>query len=210
MAENENVVEQPAPASEKKPNGNKFLAGVKERLRKFAVKLKRKPQTIAFFVLILSTVVYMCSLATYAQATLFFKIDWTGLVIFINTVFSILSLLLFMNTFPKRKKKMNYVMLALTFVFMAVMIFCDAYWFVTVHPHYVSGRAGTTTETVLATYDSIAPAFTSIIVHLVLVAISAVLLATLPLYKKLIFKINTSKKLEENELSGEIDTSAEV
>ena len=43
------------------------------------------------------------------------------------------------------------------------------------------------------------------ITHLVMVCVSAVLLATLPLYKKLIMKINTSKELESTQLSEAID-----
>ena len=48
------------------------------------------------------------------------------------------------------------------------------------------------------------------ITHVVLVGIEAILLATLPLYKKLILKINTKKVIEENKLSEEIDTSEDV
>ena len=53
-------------------------------------------------------------------------------------------------------------------------------------------------------------AFPIVLTHIVLVGLSVVLLATLPLYRKLILKINTSKVVESNELKEEIDTSAEV
>lgn len=209
MAENEIVVEnntQPAEPTK----GQKFVAGLKERWRKFLVSLKRKPQRIAFFVLLLSTVIYMCSLFSFSQATMYYSVNWMGLLIFINTMFSILTLLLFMNTFPKRKHKMNIVMLVLTFVFMAIMLFCDIYWYITIQPLFAAQYGSTTNPDVLEKLSAMTPAFSAILAHLVLVALSAVLLATLPLYKKLILKINTTKVLEENKLSEEIDTSAEV
>jgi S-adenosylmethionine:diacylglycerol 3-amino-3-carboxypropyl transferase len=53
-------------------------------------------------------------------------------------------------------------------------------------------------------------AFDLVIAHIVLVGIALVAFATLPLYKKLIMKINTRKVVESNEMQGEIDTSAEL
>lgn len=209
MADNELVEEKVTPSSEPS-KGKKILANLKERWRKFLVSLKRKPQRIAFYVLLLSTVIYMCSLFSYSQATMYYPVPWMGLLIFINTMFSILTLLLFMNTFPKRKKNMNIVMLVLTFIFMAVMIFCDIYWYLQIEPLYTTQLNTTTDPAIWETLMKMSSAFSTILIHMVLVAISAILLATLPLYKKLIFKINTSKVLEENKLSEEIDTSAEV
>ena len=47
------------------------------------------------------------------------------------------------------------------------------------------------------------------IVHIVFMGISVILLATLPLYKKLIMKINTKKVVEGTEMTEEIDTAEE-
>lgn len=218
----ETVSEQPV--KDGKPSfWGKLGANLKERWRKFLVGLKRKPQNIALFVLLVSSVIFMCSLGNYSQATIRYNIDWTGLLIFVNTMFSILTLLLFMNTFPKRgvvlnkktmkKYNINYIMLALTFVFMALMIFCDIQWFVMVR--YQSDFAEEILEVAYddelrETLNHIIPAFTTIMVHCALVALSGVLLATLPLYKKLILKINTAKVVEGNELKEEIDTEEDV
>ena len=115
-----------------------------------------------------------------------------------------------MNTFPKRAKHMNYIMLALTFVFMAVMVTCDLVWYIKSYPVHSAAYEKATSESALAAIEPGMTAFPIVLVHLVLVCISAILLATLPLYKKLILKINTSKVIEQNELTEEIDTSAEV
>lgn len=45
------------------------------------------------------------------------------------------------------------------------------------------------------------------IAHIVLIAISAVLLATLPLYSKLIMKINTKKVIASTEMKENIDVN---
>ena len=44
-------------------------------------------------------------------------------------------------------------------------------------------------------------------VHLVFQAISIITFVTLPLYKKLIMKINTQKAVESNEITQQIDIS---
>lgn len=196
-------------ASAKEPFGKRLGANLKERWRKFLVNTKRKPQRLAFFPLLVSTVIWMIGIVYFGQATIYDNVAGMGLCIFVNTMFSILTLLLFMNTFPKRAKHMNYIMLALTFVFMAVMLACDLVWYLQSYPVH-SAAYNSASGSAL---DKIAPgmkAFPLVLTHLVFVCISAVLLATLPLYSKLIMKINTSKVIEENKLSEEIDTSAEV
>lgn len=210
------------PVKDNKPSfWGKIGANLKERWRKFLVGLKRKPQNIALFVLLISTVIFMCSLGYYSQATIRYNIDWTGLLVFVNTMFSILTLLLFMNSFPKRgivlnkktmkKSNINYIMLVLTFVFMSLMIFCDIMWFIIVHPKFVAELLTPNLgNEILATLNHITPAFSTIMVHCALVALSGVLLATLPLYKKLILKINTAKVVEGNELKEEIDTEEDI
>lgn len=204
------ATEEVAVSEEKDSIGKRILANLKERWRKFLVNTKRKPQRIAFLPLIVSTILWMIGVVYFGQATIYDGIGGMGLCIFVNTMCSILVLLLFMNTFPKRAKHMNYIMLALTFLFMAVLITCDIVWYVKSHPVHMAAYNGATTDSELADVEPGMKAFPIIITHLVFVCVSAVLLATLPLYKKLILKINTSKVVEENKLSEEIDTSAEV
>lgn len=206
----EAAVEEVAVEEAKEPFVKKFLADLKERWRKFLVTTKRKPQRLAFFPLIISTVIWMFGIVYCGQATIYDNIPSMGLCIFVNTMLSILTLLLFMNTFPKRAKHMNYIMLALTFVFMAIMLTCDLVWYIKSYPVHMDAWNNATTEGAKASIQPGLKAFPIVLTHVVFVALSAILLATLPLYKKLILKINTSKVIETNELKEEIDTSAEV
>ncbi len=205
-------VEQVAVAEESASKGSfwkRLGANLKERWRKFLVTTKRKPQRLAFFPLIISTIVWMFGVVYSGQATIYDDIPGMGLCIFVNTMLSILTLLLFMNTFPKRAKHMNYVMLALTFVFMAVMLTCDLVWYIKSYDVHMTAYNNATADT-LAAIEPGLKAFPIVLTHIVLVGLSALLLATLPLYRKLILKINTAKVVESNELKEEIDTSAEV
>lgn len=220
MAENENVVEvteTPAPATEtavteEKPSlGKRVWGGIKEYCRKSVVKLKRRPMNIAFLILAISTVINLCYLGNYSQIGRInqFGDNMRGLCIFVNQLFCILVLLLFMNSFPKRSKKPKIVQLVLTFVFMAVMIGIDVYLYVTWTS--AASKAYAVEQEVASPgyYDVYSGAVTGALVHLIFVAIAAVLTATYPLYGKLINMINTRKDIGESQLSEEIDTSEE-
>lgn len=198
---------------QKEPWSKRTLANLKERFRKFLVTTKRKPQRLAFFPLLIATFLWMIGIVYFGQVTIYVDVPAMGLCVFINTMFSILTLLLFMNAFPKRGKQCNYIMLALTFVFIAVIITCDLVWYIKCEPEHISAYNEAVSKNDISALKKIEPglkAFPVMITHLVFVCIGAVLLATMPIYKKWLLKINTSKVIEENKLSEEIDTSAEV
>ncbi len=237
-AKDEVIVEeqQPTPQTEGKES---FGAKVKEWFRKQAVNLKRKPQRIAFLFFVISSVMYLIGLNTFSPGPVknFGSQPYLGISVFVTTLFSILVLVLFMNTFPKRgirykkngkKHSMNYIMLALTFVFLLVMFLMDLLYYKQLAGCIAGNEAtffkdaaqaskyvkyfkeGTTLDSIA--YDPtgyksyLVKALELDIVHMVFLGISALLLATLPLYKKLIMKINTSKVVESTEIKEVIDT----
>lgn len=202
VAENVSV-----PEPEKPSKGKAFVSGLKERGRKFIVNLKRRPMNIAFFVLLISTIVYLCSLGNLSNTALHVYVNWLGLSVFVNTLFCILSLLLFMNAFPKRSKKPKIVMLVLFFAFLAAMIAFDLVFYINIDKAY-SAETNAAIKEGLAVYTL--PALRSTLAHIVLVVLSAILTATYPLYSKLLNKINTRKVVESAKLSEEIDTEEDV
>ncbi|MDE7400500.1 MAG: hypothetical protein K2N17_00455 [Clostridia bacterium] len=252
MEENENVVVEEQQATPTKtvveetavaasePKKESFGAKIKEWFRKQAVTLKRKPQRIAFLFFIISSVMYLIGLNVFSPGPVidFPSQSYLGLSVFVTTLFSILVLVLFMNTFPKRgikykktgkKHNMNYIMLALTFVFVIVMFLMDllyykqltgcingneAKFFLNAEQAAPYAKYFTEDAANLA-YDAgsyksyLVSALHLDIAHMVFLGISAVLLATLPLYKKLILKINTSKVVESTEIKEVIDTEDE-
>lgn len=224
MAENEVVVEnqvpeevqevQPETSPEKPSVGAKIWGGIKEWFRKFVVKLKRRPMNIAFFVLIVSTLVNLCSLGSISQLGLqaYYSVEITGIALFVAQLFSILVLMLFLNAFPKREKKPKLVMFILLFVFIAILMAIDIYLFVTWTGKHAQdlAREISNKDAYFEKLDSFYyPAVNGILAHCILVGIAAVLTATYPLYGKLINKINTRKVVETTELKEEIDTSEE-
>lgn len=235
--QNEVVVdEQKATPAKQKES---FGAKIKEWFRKQGVSLKRKPQKIAFLFFVISTVMYLIGLNVLSPGPVknFGSKPYLGLSVFVTTLFSILVLVLFMNTFPKRgirykkngkKHSMNYIMLALTFVFVLVMFLMDILYYkqltgciagnestffkdASQASKYVKYFAEDVTLDTIA-YDPtnyksyLVSALQLDIAHMVFLGISALLLATLPLYKKLIMKINTSKMIERTEIKEVIDT----
>ena len=189
-------------------NKEPFSAKAKEWFRKKIVALKRKPQLIYFVFSVIVTFLYLCWLFTFSR-TIYANqaVSWAGLMVFINTLVSILLLALYFNAFPKRSKP-KIVFIVLMFVFMAVIVACDLAYYIEMNDYFVN-RSGLT-DADFADKPYMKQSLTLAITHVVLVGIEAILLATLPLYKKLILKINTKKVIEENKLSEEIDTSEDV
>lgn len=212
MAENENIVEtaveEPAAAPEK--SSESFGAKFKEWLRKTTVKLKRKTQIIPLVIILITSLVYLCCIGTYAQVIEDNSgISNLGISMFINTLLSILVLAVFLNAFPKRKKP-NLVFVIGVFVVLLAILGFDLMYYLNVKKFIDNLPNDTIRELTLSRYPAINKSFTQLTVHMVFVGVSIVVFALLPVYKKAINKINTRKNLEENNLSGEIDTSAEV
>lgn len=182
---------------------SKFVASLKEWGRKKVVGLKRKPQSIVLVCLFITTAIWLIWLFTFSRTIARNSVaEWCGLVVFINTLISILVLALFGSAFPKRKKP-SIVFIVLLFVFMAVIIACDVIYYVQMNS-YVYGKSGLTASD-LAKAPYIEQSLSYSIAHIVLVGICVVLLATLPLYTKLINMINTKKEVVGNEIKEVID-----
>lgn len=108
VAENEQPVnEQPV------SNKPSFGAAVKEFFRKQIINLKRKPQNIGFIMIIITCAFNLLVLGTYSQGIQNTGagngVAWVGLMVFINTLFSLLIVVAYMNSFPKMKKPAKLV-----------------------------------------------------------------------------------------------------
>lgn len=176
--------------------------GVKEFIRKFFVSLKRAPQNIALVVLAAAFIVYSLNLTFISNTTAKVNLSNMGQCEFAAMLFSILAFVCFLRAFPKRQKP-NMVMIALVFVMMAILIFVDIVYY----NRIIESVAGGTVITSDTAY--IAVAQNVVVVHIVLVAVTAVLLATLPVYSKILKSINTSIDVEDNGEMGAIDISGE-
>lgn len=178
-----------------------FGARVKEGFRKFLVGLKRNPQNIPLVMLLVCFLWYSLNLTDMSDSTAKIQGSGMGLAQFCIMLFSLLSLVCMMNAFPKRKKA-NIPMVVLMFVMFAIIIYCDV--------HYMNAiMAALTREVSPIVLDSttayIAQAYNMLNTHIILMIVTAVLVVLLPVYSKLLRKINTSITVEDNGSMGEIE-----
>ena len=202
MAEEVKIENQPNNTPSK---GSKAGAAVKEWFRKKVVALKVKPQIIPLVVLLITSVIFMLALhnigiaiyASFSAATT----QATGICVFITTLLSLLVLVGFLNAFPKRKKP-NIFFIVLVFGMIGAMLACDIVYYVQMGKYIDEVK-----DVAASIADNIRPAQPYVMVHIIMLGVSAVIFALLPVYSRLIKKINTSVKLESatENMSGKID-----
>ncbi len=173
----------------------------KEFLRKQIVSLKRKPSTIPMVMMLITFIVYSFNLTSMSDTTAKIQGVGMGLSQFCIMLFSLLSLVCLMNAFPRRKKP-NVPMIALMYGMLAIIAYCD------IHYRNAIMAALTRAESPIQVTEStayIAEAYNMLGTHLTLIMVSALLVALLPLYSKLLRKISTSVEVSGNENMGQIE-----
>ncbi len=196
MAEETMLENQP----EKTPSAlAKLRAGLKEWFRKRIVALKVKPQLIPLAVMVITTVYFMLILFAISIAVMEAKeaTSATGICTFITTLISLLYLVSFLNAFPKRRKP-NVFFIVLVGAMIAGQIACDLVYYFQM-ANVIAQKP--------ALSPNVSPAQPLVIGHIVLLGISAAVFALLPVYSRLIRRINTSVKLDSatEHMQGNID-----
>ena len=176
-----------------------------EFLRKLIVALKRKPDVIGLLVLSAAFVYYSLNLTHISDTTAKIQGAGMGLCGFATMLFSLLSLVCYLNAFPRRKKPV-VPMIVLMALMLGIILYCDY--------HYMTliAVALTRPDNPIVLDKStiyIAQAYNVLSSHMAFVIAGAVITALLPVYTKLLRKINTSIVVEDNGKLGEIDISGE-
>lgn len=177
------------------------VAKTLEFLRRMVVSLKRKPSMIPLVMLLVSFLVFSLNLTDVADTTAKIQGRGMGLCQFCIMLLSLLSMVCMLNAFPRRKKP-NIPMIILMFAMFGVMIYCNI--------HYCNAvlAAVYRAESPIKLDDTtiyIRQAYNMLGVHMVLVIITAALVALLPVYSKLLKKINTSIAVDDNGQMAEIE-----
>lgn len=178
-----------------------FGARVKESFRKFLVALKRNPQSIPLVMLLLSFLVYSLNLTDMSDSTAKIQGAGMGLAQFCIMLFSLLSLVCMLNAFPRRKKA-NIPMVVLMFLMFAIIIYCDVHY---MNAIYAALNRAESPIQLNDTTAYIAYAYNMLNSHIVMMVVTAVLVVLLPVYSKLLKKINTSVAVEDNGSMAEIE-----
>ena len=178
---------------------------LKEMRRKFFVSIKRRPQMIPLAVLVVAFLFYSLNMSAISNTTARIQSAGMGLAGFATMLFSMLSFMCFINAFPYRKK-VNVPMLVLMFVMFAIILFADNF--------YINAivRAMTREENPIAVAANtmyIENALKYLRIHMVILVVDMVLIALLPVYSKLLRKINTSVDIGDNGKLDAIDISGE-
>ena len=178
---------------------------LKEMVRKFIVSLKRRPQMIPLAVFVIAFLVYTLNLSQVSNTTAKLQSSGMGLAGFAVMLFSMLSMVSFMNAFPYRKP-VNKPMLILMFVMNAIIIVADAFYINAVN--VVQSNPETAVKIALDTaYIEYARYYLTM--HIVVLVIAIVLTVLLPVYSKLLRKINTNVEVEGNADMGAIDLAGD-
>ena len=177
------------------------MSRIKEAVRKFIVSLKRNPSVIPLVMLLVAFLVYSFNLTSMSDSTAKIQGTGMGLCQFCIMLFSLLSMVCMLNAFPRRKKP-NIPMIVIMFVMFAIIIFCD------LHYNNAIMAALTRAESPIVLNETtiyIAEAYNMLNTHVILIGVSAALVVLLPVYSKLLRKINTSVDVEDNGEMGEIE-----
>lgn len=181
---------------------NKKTNGMPEFLRKFIVSLKRHPQNIALVVYIIAFLIYNLNLTYISHSTARIQGKNMGIFEFIIMLASTLGVVCFMNSFPRRKN-VNIPMLLLNFVLNGLVIFSDVMY------RDLIWTALNRADHPIPLEDYIAKAFNMLQTHMIFMVIGIVLTLLLPVYSKLLRKINTNIDVEGNADISNIELSNE-
>lgn len=180
--------------------------GIKEFIRKFFVGLKRNPHNIAILMMLITFVVYSLNLTSIADTTAKVMGKNMGQCEFVSMLLGMLAFVSFLRAFPRREKPKTS-MIVLTLLMDAVMIFCDIVYNVRIN------QALTRTDPAPVVINDenmyILKAQSIVSLHIILLIISIALIILLPVYSKLIKKINTSIDVAGNDDLGAIDIAGE-
>jgi len=191
--------------SNKPAKSSGFAARLREAGRKIIVSLKRKPQTIPGLVIVFAFLLYSLNLTNISDTTAKIQGQGMGLCGFCTMLFSILAFVCFLNAFPHRKK-VNIPMLILMFAMFGTIIFCNYTYMdrVTAALYRPENPIQLTSDTAY-----IADAYNMLNTHSIVLIVAIVLIALLPVYSRLLRKINTSIDVEDNGVMAEIELSGE-
>lgn len=175
-----------------------FGAWIKEKIRKLLVALKKNPQIIPLLALTVSFVIFSFNLTSISNTTAKIYGKNMGLCAFISMLLSILSYVCMFNAFPKRKKP-NWIMVALLMVMYIIVIVADTYYIGRINyaTHRPENPIVVTQETA---YIEFARYYMQM--HIITIAITMACVLLEPVFAKLLRKINTSIDVEDN---GEIE-----
>ena len=165
--------------------------GFKETRRKFIVSLKKRPHNIPLCMMAIAFIVYSFNLTKVSNTTAVINKPLMGLCEFVIMLLSILGFVTFLNAYPKRKKPIT-PMVILLYVIEVIVLGADFLYLQRI-------QEGLQTIQINASRMFIPQCQSMLTVHMVMVVISIVLIALIPVIGKALNKIDTSVALADND-----------
>ena len=163
---------------------------MKDFFRKHLVNLKRRPQTIPLILLVVSCVIYTFHLTVHSNAAMYVSSQIIALYVFIITLASMLVIFSFMNAYARGTKHFK-LMMGVVFLLLAVQIILDiVYLNIMFHETMVRDNPVPITQ-------DIADSMNWTMIHLAVLALALLSIVLLPVYRRLLQKIDTSIEDEE-------------
>lgn len=162
---------------------------LQNEITKKIVALKRGPQIIPLLLLSISCVIYTFNLTAHSNAAIYVSNQYIALLVFIITLFSILSIFSYVNAYTKGKRNLPM------FIVCIAMVLCQIGLDTLCYTIYMNEI--TVLGTPLTT--DVANAINGLVFHLVFLVISLLAVIFLPTYHKLILKIPVKIKDEESD-----------
>jgi len=162
----------------------------KETKRKFIVSLKKRPHNIPLFMMVIAFLTYSLNLTKVSNTTAVINRPYMGLCEFVIMLFSILAFVVFLNAYPKRQKPI-LPMVILLYLLQGIIAGADFMYLKRI-------QEGLQTLEVTSARQFIPQAQTMLMVHIVMVVITVILIALIPVLGKQLNKIDTSVALAEN------------
>ncbi|MBR2930758.1 MAG: hypothetical protein IKC32_05965 [Clostridia bacterium] len=176
-----------------------------EAFRKLLVSLKKSPSVIPLLALVVAFVEYSLNLTAISDTTAKIQGANMGLTSFVTMLFMILSFVCMFSAYPKRKKP-NYLLMALMLVLYSAVIVADVMYIdriVNAITRADNPIKITTSTAYILTAQNV------LTVHIVLIAITMVMVVLEPLFAKLLKKINTTVELEAAAEISSLDLAEE-
>ena len=176
--------------------------GIKEFFRKQIVSLKKRTNKIPQFVMIVTFLVYALSLSTISNTTAYVNRSPMGLCSFVTMLLSVLAFVSSLRAFVPREKTKIFMVVVMYFM-EAIIVGADIWYLIEIN----QGLANNTYQP--KAMESINGSQVVIIIHLILVGLTVLLFALVPVMRKLLNKIDTSVDLGESEDMKKIELEDE-
>ncbi len=158
--------------------------------RKHLVNLKRRPQTIPLILLVVSCMIYTFHLTAHSNASMYVSSQIIALYVFIITLASMLVIFSFANAYARGTKRFK-LMMAVVFLLLTLQIFLDI-----VYLNIMFYETMLRDNPVPITQD-IADSMNWTIIHLAALGLTVLSIVLLPVYRRLLQKIDTAIDDEE-------------